>query len=189
MPDTSSTKPDFKATQFFPIQANWRKLSPIYNSEIAFKIWKPCMNEFATERAEDSGFPHNEQTRHNRPQGYDSSDWMCNYDETRRKPGRRPGYFDFVCHRACHWLADLNLFAACSAFPDVPWRITRGKKHTTVWNGDFQMPVVFDLNYLAMRCSPKDCLEGAWGEEELRPGEPLKAYLFEDVLEQEDHYA
>ena len=92
-----------------------------------------------------------------------------------------PAFWDFVCHAACHWLVDLNLYVARSAYPKEPWRIltvsTGKNNHSTVWNGDLKFPLLFDANYSALGVSPKEALETAWIGRELRIGEYLKGYL------------
>ncbi|MDG2112042.1 MAG: hypothetical protein P8N02_05450 [Actinomycetota bacterium] len=80
-----------------------------------------------------------------RPSHFDSCDWRSNRGG---RPGPAPAYFEYVCHSACHWLVNLNLFVAMQAEPDRPWRIVRSDEHSTVWDGDVTL---WDTNFLALR--------------------------------------
>lgn len=170
--------PNFKAATYVDIQKHWRRLGPIYKSPKAFAIWKPCMVEFAQVRAHDNGgkFPHQEQERHQWPSGYDSCDWKWD------RKGIHPAFWKYTCAGACHWLADLALFVATSAWPKTPWRIIRAKKHSTVWNGDLGKPVLFDANFLAFDTKPSEPLEIAWTGVHYRPAKFSKHYLHHQAL-------
>lgn len=172
------TAPNFKSARYVDIQKHWRKLKPFYYSNAAFQIWKPCMLEFVeTKAGEHNGkYQHEEQERHKFPEGYECCDWR--YYPPRR--GRQPAFWKFVCHSACHWLADLNLFVAMSAWPEQPWRIITHSKHTTVWNGNQKTPLVYDANWSAFDSTadkPYEALETVWPGRHLRPGKFLKFHL------------
>ncbi len=166
-------QPHYDSARYVDIRKHWRRLKPIYYSDEALYIWKPCMLEFAVM---DRGFPHEEQARHKFPEGYECCDWR--YYPPRR--GRQPAFWKFVCHSACHWLADLNLFVAMSAWPKEPWRIITASEHTTVWNGDFELPIVYDANWSAFSSTASkagEALLTTWKGRHLKPGKFLKKYL------------
>lgn len=138
------------------------------------------MEENEQWRAEDFKYPYTPHPEYNWPREYDSCDWRCRIEEPRRR-GPDPDFWDFVCHAACHWLVDLNLFVAGTAWPKVPWRIltvSTGKhNHSTVWNGSLEKPVLFDANYLALNIPASEALRTVWYGQELSVGEYLKGYL------------
>lgn len=62
------------------------------------------------------------------------------------KRGPEPYFWNYVCARACHWLADLNLYVAKTAYPNISWRIITSDKHSIVWDGD---KIIWDATFLA----------------------------------------
>jgi hypothetical protein len=60
--------------------------------------------------------------------------------------------------RRAIWLVDLHLHVAMTAVPQQPWRILSSDAHSTVWNGDTETPILFDLNFLALEISPEEAL-------------------------------
>ncbi len=173
--------PNFANATYVDIQKHWRKLGPLFKSDEAKRIWKPCLVEFATQRGEDNGFPFVEHYPHTLPTHYDSCDWRFSPDRPRRGP--MPAFWDYACHSACHWVADLCLFVAKSAYPKQPWRIlnsnARESNHSTVWNGDLKNPVLFDVNFSAIGITPRQALKLAWPGWELPVGQYLKGYAHE----------
>lgn len=158
--------------QYFDIQKNWRKLSPIFKSDEARSVWHPCIEEFMTMRGEDSGYKHKPKPDALYPRDYESCDWYMMEGR-----GREPQFRLYARHSACHWVVDLALFVAKTAFPKIPWRILTGKKHTTVWNGCVDSPVLFDINFLALGVPASDAMEMASKGRELKPHKYLKSYL------------
>lgn len=145
------------------------------------------MEENRKWHAEDHGFEYKPHPEYRLPSDYDSCDWrFCESDGSLRR-GRRPAFWDYACHAACHWLVDLNLYVATRAYPKQPWRIlhcsTAKHNHSTVWNGDLQVPLLFDVNFLALGVSASEALQTAWPGQELLPWEPLKDYLFPEVFD------
>ena len=118
--------------------------------------------------------------RHQLPRGFDSCDWRWGTDGPLRGP--HPAFWKFVCHSACHWLVDLNLFVAVTAWPKVPWRILNAKKHSTVWNSDLRQPLLFDANFLALEINPGEALNLTWNGVHRRPGTFIKSYLHHQKL-------
>lgn len=170
-------KPRFKAARYVDIQKHWRRLKPLYHSATAATIWKSCLLEHSAWKREDFGLPPFKETYdYQTPSEFDSCDWRCD------RRGRRPQFWLFVCHSACHWLVDLGLFVACSAWPQQPWRILSGRKHSTVWNGDCRKPLLFDANFLALEVDPREALQLAWNGRKLPARKYLKSYLHHQAL-------
>ena len=141
---------------YFPIQQNWRRLGPIYRSEEATAIWYPELLAYQATRMEDLNvtYAYPEFTPSLRPSSFDSCDWRWN----RRKPGPHPHFWDYVCHAACHWTANLNLFVAMEANPERPWRIVQSDLHSTIWDGD---STLWDAQFLALGVTPEEAWERA----------------------------
>lgn len=165
---------------YFPIQKHWRKLGPIFRSKEAKAVWEPNMIEFDEQRANDRGCKSSRKSKWERlPMHYDSCDWRFCADGQR---GPRPRYWDYVCHRACHWLVDLCLYVAMTAYPKVSWRIVsydrdgNGNSHSTVWNGDCENPVLFDANFMALGVRAKDAWKTASKGRMLKPGKWLRPW-------------
>lgn len=152
---------------YFPIQQYWWKLRSIYQSEECRKIWHPCMEQYMRWRGFQNGFKHTPKPDAPSPSWYDSCDWRFD------RPGRKPAFWDYVCHSACHWVADMNLFVAMQAFPKDAWRIITSEEHSTVWNGEPE-PVLFDTNFLALGVSAPEAMRLALKGKIKKPGKWLK---------------
>lgn len=87
--------------------------------------------------------------------------------------GRKPRYWRYVKHSACHWLVNFNLHLAMQAEPSRPWRILTSDEHSTVWDGDHTL---FDFNFLAFGVDPDACFRLA-NEKELPVGRQLRVHL------------
>jgi len=168
--------------KYFPIQQYWRSLKPIFESEAATGIWVMNMADFEEQRSVERGyknmFPKNRcRLILNSPSEYDSCDWRFN----RGKRGRAPAYFNYACHSACHWVADLALFVASKHSPHIQWRIITSQKHSTVWNGCKTRPVLFDINFSAIGISPSEAWILATKDGEvLEPGCVLRESVYDD---------
>ena len=172
---TASRNPDvWEKAQHFDIQKHWRKLGPIFRSDAATAIWQACMWEFGGHKLGNRGFnPDFKGLDVNSPSDYESSDWRCD-----RGPGRPSAILGFACARACHWVADLALYVAVTAYPSTPWRLLNSAKHTTVWNGCVDKPVLFDINFYCLGISAQKAMKLASQGRELKAGQYLKAYLW-----------
>lgn len=144
-----------KKMRYVDVQKNWRKIGPFARSDKARKIWMKDMKEYEQMRGWVS-------RARELPCDYDSCDWRYN-----RGPGRKPGFWDYVCHGACHWVVNLNLFLAISFDSTVPWRILTSDHHSTVWDGEKRL---FDMNFLALEINPNEGFKMA-NDIELEPGE------------------
>jgi hypothetical protein len=100
------------------------------------------------------------------PREFESCDWDMSI------PGRRPRFWMFVKHAACHWLCGFTLKLAMLVEPSKPWRIITSDEHSTVWD---RGEVLFDFNYNAMKICPDDCFKAArHGANAEEPGEYLE---------------
>lgn len=158
---------------YFPIQKHWRKLGPLFKSKDSRTIWYPNLLEYMQQRSGENGFKYEEKSYWKLPRDFDSCDWRFG------RIGRHPAYWDFVCHSACHWLADMCLHIASTAYPAVPWRIVSSHKHSTVWNGSCDNPVLFDVNFLALEVSPKEAWNLAINGKVLKPGQRLRPWVLD----------
>jgi hypothetical protein len=112
----------------------------------------------------------------------------CEYSKWRRgNRGRHPRFWRYVCSGACHWLVNFALRLASLVEPDQPWRIITSAKHSTVWNG---ADLLFELNYLAMDISARECFEAACTDgrvlrigKYLEPGVPLNRIRLQEEPE------
>lgn len=166
--------------KYFPIQQHWGTIGPIYKSWEAAKIWIPNMIEYAEQRGHENGYKFTyDPDRYELPMDFDSCDWRFNRAGRR---GPNPHFWDYVCHSACHWLVDLSLYVAMTAFPQVPWRIVshdssrRGGSHSTIWNGDCNNPVLFDANFLALDVKVKEAWKIVSAGRMLKPGKRLRPW-------------
>ena len=83
-----------------------------------------------------------------KPIRWDSTDWRCS------RIGRPHSFDEYVCHGACHCIVNSLLLTARIAYPDKPWVIVNGTRHSTVWD---QCLTFFDMNYFALKVSPEEC--------------------------------
>lgn len=82
------------------------------------------------------------------PFEFESCDWYCN------RKGRRPAYWNYVKHGACHWLVNFNLKLAMLVEPERDWRIITSDDHSSVWDGK---NTLFDFNFSALGVHPDEC--------------------------------
>lgn len=170
----------FKNAEYVDIKANWRRLRPVFESDRARSIYEPCMREYGEVRAEERGQTYQHREGDILPRHYDSCDWRWCRDDRGR--GRKPAYWDYACHSACHWVVDLALFVAQERCPSEHWRIITSQKHSTVWNGNVKKPLLFDINFSAIGVDASEALSLAAKGRELKVGKYLKAYLHKEAL-------
>jgi hypothetical protein len=104
-----------------------------------------------------------------KPSQFESCDWQFEHR------GKRPAFWAYTKHAACHWLTNFSLRLAQLVEPKRQWRIITSQKHSTVWDGD---SFLFDFNFQALGISPQECFETAY-EKELQVGKRLRVYLAE----------
>lgn len=159
---------------YFPIQARWGKLGPIFKSEESTRLWRANLREYSEQRYADYKLSYKyDPKRYSLPKHHDHCDWRFD----RRRPGPMPAFWDFACHSACHWVVDMALYVARSAYGKVPWRVVSSQKHSTVWDGDEAHPVLFDINFLALGISAPEALKLATTRGRiLKPGRYLRPW-------------
>lgn len=120
---------------YYPIVQNWAKIKPHINHKEVQEILIRDFNKYTV------GMWGEPFTKGRLPREFESCDW----DHDRK--GRRPEYFNYVKHAACHWLVNFNLVLAQKVQPKTEWRIVTSEKHSTVWDG---LNFLFDFNFSAM---------------------------------------
>lgn len=156
------------------IQRHWRKLGPIFRSKECRSVWVPCMTEYMQQRSSGKWKFKYDPGKYRTPSCFDSCDWRWN----RNRRGPHPEFWDYACHSACHWVVDMCLYVAISYAPHLQWRIISSDKHSTVWNGSLDWPVLFDVNFLALGVAPDEAwnLAHSKGTKTLKPHHWMKWY-------------
>lgn len=163
------------------LQSRWREIGPLFRSRECASIWIPCMSEYMQQKSSNPKWKFKfDSGKYRTPSDFDSCDWRW---EAKRK-GRHPAFWDYACYRACHWVADMCLFVAISSEPGFPWRIISSEKHTVVWNGLLEFPILFDINFSAMGVPAKEswALAHGKGSKTLDPWQWHKDYLIPKKL-------
>lgn len=169
------TKPCIKISKlgYFPITKHWHKLKPLFESKEAENLWRFNLRDYAQQKSCEHKFRYKyDESRYRFPADHDGCDWRC------CRNSRHPEWWDYVCHSACHWLVDMNLWVAMQAYPEVPWQIITQRHHSTIWNGDKNNPVLFDLNFLALEVTAKQAWKIASRGRFLKPRQYLRPYVF-----------
>ncbi len=147
-----------KRVIYVNIQKYWRKLKPLFESPEATKIWQRNFVDYYEQRKSNCVKSGHSKAREpwrlvlSSPSQFDSCDWRY-HDQP---PGPRPRFWDYACHSACHWVADLGMFVATRGFPQMDWCIITSEKHSTVWNGSIKYPMLFDINFSAIGVAPDE---------------------------------
>lgn len=160
--------------RYFPVATHWPKLAPLFESPQATLIWKLNLRDFTQQKAVQHKFKYKyDDKRYEFPRDHDGCDWRCDHR------GPEPRFWKYVCHSACHFLVDLNLYVATNVYPKVPWTVVTQRHHSTIWNGDTRNPVLFDLNFLALGIAPKEAWKIASRGRFLKPWQPLRPFVFD----------
>jgi len=110
------------------------------------------------------------------PFEFESCDWWLEHK------GRKPAFWQYVKHSACHWLVNFNLELAQLVMPEEQWRIVTSDKHSTVWNGS---NLLFDFNFLALGISAEECFELAnSGGKVLKSGKHRRCSFLEYYMDE-----
>ena len=125
---------------YFNVSKYWDKLNPIYETDEIKEIALYKLNAYLKVKAKDDGYTFKPLTEFVYPCDYNSDFWICDGRKRRLK------YFNWVLHRACHWMAPINLEVIVKALPDREWRLVYSDFHSTVFDGK---RTVYDLNYKA----------------------------------------
>jgi hypothetical protein len=161
-PQVSSAEPTTISTRmkYYDLKKNWHRVKPHLADEKLNDILVRDFNKFTFGRW------GRKFTYGDLPCEFESCDWDIDHR------GRRPAFWQYVKHSACHWLVNFNLRLAMLVQPKKPWRIISSEDHSTVWDGD---DTLFDFNFQAFGIDPEECFDCAF-EDELRPGEHLPVY-------------
>jgi len=142
--------------------SNWtKKIMPHLSNEAVVNTLVSDFNKFTMGRWNEPF------TRGMLPCKFEGHDWHLG------RKGRRPRFWDYCKHEACHWLVNFSLCLAMLAVPRRPWRIITSKAHSTVWDG---AETLFEFNFNAMGISADECFQLAH-KRELKPGTYLTTYL------------
>ena len=147
--------------RYYDVKRNWRKVEPHLDAVAVQRVLVRDFNKltYGTWR---KPFTHGR-----KPFEFENCDWHALHR------GRRPAYWAYVKHGACHWLCNFWLVTAEHVLPDRPWRIITSEKHSTVWDGD---ETLFDFNFQAFGIDPDECFATAY-DEELPVGKHRKTYV------------
>jgi hypothetical protein len=149
--------------EYYDLQRNWRRVRPHLSDPPVSRTLVRDFNKFTFGRWERKFLPGMV------PRQFESCDW--DYEHR----GRRPAYWEYVKHAACHWLVNHNLELAQASVPDRAWRIVTSQQHSTVWDGE---QLLFDFNFLALGITPDECIALARRRgRELRPGQHRRTYF------------
>lgn len=150
-----------RSMRYYDLKKNWPKVRRHLNDKELNDILVRDFNRFTYGRWRKK-FTYGQF-----PRDFESCDWDWEI------PGRRPAFWRYTKHAACHWIANFTLRLAMLVEPKQPWRIITSEKHTTVWNGK---GVIFDFNFQAFGISATHCFESAY-EDECPPGAYRRCYL------------
>jgi hypothetical protein len=164
-PQVSSAEPTTISTRmkYYDLKKNWHRVKPHLADQKLNDILVGDFNKFTFGRW------GRKFTYGDLPCEFESCDWDIDHR------GRRPAFWQYVKHSACHWLVNFNLRLAMLVQPKKPWRIISSEDHSTVWDGD---DTLFDFNFQAFGIDPNECFDCAF-EDELRPAEHLPVYRAE----------
>ena len=142
--------------KYFDLGRVWNsKLLPIAQSEPAVSILDRDLGKFMRIKERDANEHFKRQginttvsfgyKENSLPYMLDSCDWRYS------KVGRRKSWDDYICHSACHWLANFALYLAKTHQPKRAWQIITSNKHSSVV--DLESKTFFDLNWHGMNIS------------------------------------
>jgi len=145
--------------RYFDIGKHWNSMiKPVFESDAVQAQLFQDFGKFIRARekgfygfnsdAEWQNYPSYSYFQTVKPIRWDNSDWRCG------RVGRPYSFNDYLCYGACHWIVNALLMTARIVYPNRPWIIVVGDKHSTVWD---QAYTFFDMNYFALKVSPEDC--------------------------------
>ncbi len=146
--------------KYYPFVKNWKKIKPLIESESVQKIMVADFNKFTY------GMWKKRFVKGMRPRQFEGCDWGWD------RKGRRPEYWEYVKHAACHWLVNYQLELARLVSPKRQWRIITSQDHSTVWDGQ---DTLFDMNFSALQVPADEAFKIA-NKKEMPIGKPIKVY-------------
>jgi hypothetical protein len=141
--------------EYYDLKKNWHRVKPHLGDKELNDILVRDFNKFTFGRW------GRKFTYGDLPCEFESCDWDWEHR------GRRPAFWNYVKHSACHWLVNFNLRLATLVKPKRQWRIITSEDHSTVWDGN---DTLFDFNFQAFGIDPIECALLAF-ENVLEPGE------------------
>jgi len=147
--------------RYYDIQKNWKKVKRHLDDPRVVDALVCDFNKFTFGRWRKRF------TAGQYPFDFESCDWWVEHR------GRRPQFWMYVKHAACHWLVNFALELAQRVEPNRTWRIITSQKHSTVWDGK---GTLFDFNFLALGVTAAECFRLAH-KKELAPGRHHKVYF------------
>jgi hypothetical protein len=127
--------------KYYPFSKKWSIIKPHLDNQEVKRILVEDFNKFTYGRW------GREFTEGMLPKQFETCDWDIDHR------GRRPQYWSYVKHAACHWLVNFNLTLAQLVEPKKEWRIVTSQDHSTVWDGK---DTLFDMNFSAIGVDPDD---------------------------------
>lgn len=148
-----------RAMQYYDVMRHWRRVRPHLADPIVANVLVFDFNLYTYGRWKQPFEPGMV------PHEFESCDWWLSHR------GRKPAFWQYVKHAACHWLVNFNLELAKASVSDRVWRVITSDRHSTVWDGE---QTLFDMNFLALGVAPAEAYRMARRNGEiLKPGEHL----------------
>lgn len=147
--------------RYYDLKRHWRKVVIHIDTPVVQRVLVRDFNKLTYGKWRKPFTPGR------KPCEFENCDWQLS------RRGRRPAYWAYVKHGACHFLCNFWLVTAEQVLPDRPWRIITSDKHSTVWDGD---QTLFDFNFQAFGIEPDECFATANGEE-LPVGKHRKTHM------------
>lgn len=147
--------------KYYPFSKKWKKLKPLIESDLVQTIMVEDFNKFTYGRWRKKF------QKGMKPLDFESCDWYMD------RKGRKPQFWNYVKHSACHWVVNFQLELAQLAEPKKKWRIITSQDHSVVWDGE---ETLFDMNFCALGVSPEESFTTA-NKKQLPIGQKLKVYL------------
>ena len=137
--------------KYFDVSRYWKILNPIYESNLIKEIALYEMNCHRENISKIHNFAFKETESFEYPKRFDSCDWRFS------RKGRPPLFDNWICHAACHWIANINAAVVMEAFPVRAWRVINSDYHSTVWDGK---STIYDTNFYGLKIPIEDVIKG-----------------------------
>lgn len=151
--------------RYYDLKKNWSHVQPHLTDEKLNAILVRDFNKFTFGmwgKAFKSGeFPHE----------YETCDWWVEHR------GKKPEFWKYTKHAACHWIVNFTLRLATLVEPKRSWRIVTSQEHSTVWDGK---ATLFDFNFQAFGIKASEAFRLA-DEKRLPVGKRLRVYFAEST--------